>query len=68
LAKKVVIYSTNKEFEATLVQQMLAGNDIASFIMNKMDYAYRFGDIEVLVEADDVMKAKLLIEKNFKNE
>lgn len=60
---KVIVYTTNKMYEAEIVRQFLGDNDIASFLMNKMDSAYKFGDIEVLVEGKDVMRAKLLIQE-----
>lgn len=60
---KVIVYSTNKMYEAEIVRQFLGDNDIASFLMNKMDSAYKFGDIEILVEGKNVMRAKLLIQE-----
>ena len=40
---------------------MLMDHDILSFIVNKQDSAYKFGEIELFVHRDDVMKAKMLI-------
>lgn len=59
---KIVVYSTNKLFEAEMIKQYLSDNDILAFILNKMDSAYLFGDIEILVSKDDVIRSKKLIE------
>lgn len=60
---KVIVYTTNKMYEAEIVRQILSDNGIVSFLINKMDSAYQFGDIEVLVLGDHVMRAKLLIQE-----
>jgi hypothetical protein len=59
---RVVVYSTNRLFEAEMIKQYLYDNDILAFILNKMDSAYHFGDIEILVLKDDVIRSKKLIE------
>ena len=46
-----------------MIRQMLAESGIESLIINKMDSNYLFGDIEIYTLPDNVMKAKLLIEK-----
>ena len=56
-----VIYSTNQLYEAELVKTMLGDNEIECVIMNKQDSAYRFGEIEVFVPTEGVLKAKQLI-------
>lgn len=57
----VRIYSLDKLYQAELLRQMLDDHNIAAFIVNKQDSAYKFGDIELFVHRDDVMKAKMLI-------
>lgn len=57
----VCIYGTGKPYLAELLRQMLAGHDIQAFIINKQDSAYKFGDIELYVHRDDVIRAKKLI-------
>ena len=59
---KVLVYTTNQLFEAEMIKQFLYDNDIQAFILNKMDSAYLFGDIEILVSRDDVINSKRLIE------
>ena len=61
-SNKVLVYTTNKLFEAEMIKQFLYDHDIQSFILNKMDSAYLFGDIEILVSRDDVINSKRLIE------
>jgi hypothetical protein len=58
-----LIYSCSKLYEAEILKEFLSDNDIDSFVMNKQDSSYHIGDIEVYSRPEDVMKAKLLIEK-----
>jgi hypothetical protein len=55
------IYSTDQLYEAEMVKDMMADNDIECVIMNKQDSTYRFGEIEVCVPTEEVFKAKQLI-------
>lgn len=57
------IYTTDKMYLAELAKQMLADNGIDAVIMSKKDYAYKFGDIEVCVNRDNVIKSLLLIKE-----
>jgi len=66
--KRVAVYTTNKLFEAEMIKQYLSDHNIMAFILNKMDSAYHFGDIEILVSIDDVIRSKKLIEDFFKDE
>ncbi len=59
----VIVHSTNKVYRAEMIKQILAENGIESFIINKMDSNYLFGDIEIYTKPDNVMIAKLIIEK-----
>jgi len=57
----VQVYSTNQMFQAEIFKQVLADNEIESIIINKMDSSYKaFGEIEVYVKNDHVIKAKML--------
>ncbi|MEX0988031.1 MAG: DUF2007 domain-containing protein [Bacteroidales bacterium] len=67
-SEKILVYSTNKLFEAELIKQHLMNNEIQAFILNKMDSALRFGDIELLVSQDDVVRSKKLIADYLANE
>jgi hypothetical protein len=57
----VHIYSSGQPYVAELVRQMLADNNIQSFIVNKQDSAYKFGELELYVNRDHVIRAKMLI-------
>jgi len=59
----ILIYSTNKLYEAEILKEYLADNELEVVVMNKQDSFYLFGDIEVYCSPDDVMKARLLVEK-----
>ena len=58
-----LIYTSNKLYEAEILKVFLDDNGIEVFVMNKQDSSYHIGDIEVYSRPEDVMKAKLLIEK-----
>ena len=57
----VCIYITNNEYRANLAKEMLEEYDIESIIMNKRDSSYGFGDIELYVRTDVVIRAKMLV-------
>ena len=60
----ILVYSTDKEYQAELVRQMLANEGIIAEIMNKQDSAYPvFGDIEIYVQVTDILKSIQLIKK-----
>ena len=59
----VNIYGTGKAYIAELLKQALADHDIQSYIVNKQDSAYKFGEIELYVNRDDVIRAKKLIQE-----
>ena len=59
----VHIYSSAQLYLAELIKQMLSDHNIQSFIVNKQDSAYKFGEIELFVNRDDIIRAKLLIQE-----
>lgn len=57
----VQVYSTDKMFQAEIFKQVLADHEIEAVIINKMDSSYKsFGEIEIYVKNDHVIKAKML--------
>jgi len=58
-----VIYTTVQLYEAEMIKEIMADNDIECVIMNKIDSIYGFGEIEVLVAIPDTFKAKQLIQE-----
>lgn len=57
------VYSNTMEHKVEIVQALLEDAGIASVVMNKKDSAYLFGEIELYVQADDVIQAKQIINK-----
>ena len=60
-SEQVHIHSVGTLYLAELIRQMLAEHDIPSFIINKQDSVYKFGEIELYVNRDQVIRAKKLI-------
>jgi hypothetical protein len=67
-SKQVAIYTTNKIVEAELIKQHLANNGIEAFLLNKMDSAYHFGEVEILVSEEEIIRSKKLVEDFLKDE
>jgi hypothetical protein len=60
----VSIYSTNQIHIAEIAKQVLATNGISSIIINRKDSSYKsFGEIELYVNRDFVIRAKSLIKE-----
>ncbi len=57
------IYSNAFEHEVEIVRAALDDAGINSVVMNKKDSVYLVGEIELYVQADDVMRARKIIEK-----
>jgi hypothetical protein len=57
------VYSTNQSYDAEIIKTMMADNDIECVIMNKQDSTYGIGEIELYVMAEDIIKAKQLIQE-----
>jgi hypothetical protein len=63
------IYGTNAEYQAQILKAVLEEEDIISIIVNKQDSSYlSFGEVEVYVKAEDVLKAKQIATKLNKDE
>ena len=60
---RIMVYTTNKGFQAEILKQVLADEGITAFSIDKRDSNYLFGEVEIYVLPDDVIKAKLVIEK-----
>ena len=60
----ITIYTSTDPFKIELLKGFLDQNTIVAMSINKKDSSYlAFGEIELLVDAKDVMKAKILIKK-----
>ena len=60
----VNIYSSTQANDIVIMKAVLADNDIPAIDINKKDSSYLFGEIEVYVNRNDVLKAKQIIIKN----
>ena len=58
-----LVYATGTEYLAELLKQVLEDNNINVFVFNRQDSTYRFGDIEVYVNSEDLERAKLICEE-----
>lgn len=57
-------YDTQQEYMAELARAVLSDNDIESVVINKKDSSYNFfGDVEVYVKRDNILKAKLILKQ-----
>ena len=60
----IKIYASTDPFKIELLKGFLDENNIVAVSINKKDSSYlAFGEVELLVDAKDVMKAKILIKK-----
>lgn len=60
--KWVKVFSTGDLFDAELIRTKIVDNGIECKSLNKKDSAYLFGEIELYVEAENVIKAKHIIQ------
>jgi len=58
-----LIYSATDELMIEMVKQILEENRIEAVILNKKDRAYLFGDLELYVNRDSVIRAKSVIKE-----
>lgn len=56
-----LIYSIGQLYQAEMVKDILEDNGIEVVLLNKQDSFYLFGDIEIYVKHNDVIRAKFLI-------
>jgi hypothetical protein len=59
------VYSTPEDYKAEIIKSILEDEGIHCVVVDKKDTAYggTFGEIEVYVQRESVIKAKHLIEK-----
>ena len=56
-----LIYQTGKLYLAEMAKDLLNEEGIEAVLMNKQDSVYLFGDIEIYVKPDDIIRAKFLL-------
>jgi len=57
----VKIKSTANSYEAEIMKGLLQENNIEAVIINKQDSAYLFGELELYVHMDQVLRAKRIL-------
>jgi len=57
----VCIYTSHKLQDAEMIKGLLTFNEINSVVVNKQDSFYMFGEHEVFVNREDVVKAKFCL-------
>ncbi len=57
------VYSSSDPFKIEIVKGMLEDEGIHSFVINKKDSAYLFGEVELYVEVENAFQANQLIKK-----
>lgn len=61
-----LIYSTEQAYKAEIVRMVLQDNNIDAVVVNKKDSSYSLlslGEIEVHVRGEDVILARIIIER-----
>lgn len=58
-----LIYSSTFLHKVEIVKAVLDDFEIESVVVNKKDSFYLFGEIELYVHADNVLKARLIINR-----
>ena len=59
----VKVYSSDQLHLAELIKSVLIENDINAINFNKKSTPYLFGEIEIFVQKEDVVRAKYIISK-----
>lgn len=57
------VYSSSFEHKMEIAQAVLEDEGIKSVIINKKDSFYLFGELELYVHADQVLRAKQILKK-----
>ncbi|HPC97530.1 MAG TPA: DUF2007 domain-containing protein [Bacteroidales bacterium] len=55
------VFESSEDIKIEIARILLEENDIESVIINKKDRSYRFGENELYVHRDNVIKAKQLL-------
>jgi len=63
------VFSTNAIYQAEILKALLEEENIVSVVVNKQDSSYlSFGEVEVYVKSEDILKAKQAATKLSKDE
>lgn len=58
----VKIHSSSLGYEASIIAASLEENDIPTIVLDKSDSSYGFGQTEVYVDRENVIRAKHIID------
>jgi hypothetical protein len=58
------VFSSQYIHQVEIIKALLEDNDIESVIMNKQDSSYFFGEIDLYVSNDEIIRAKQIIDNN----
>ncbi|MBL7138095.1 MAG: DUF2007 domain-containing protein [Bacteroidales bacterium] len=59
----VCLFASKIRYKAEILKGLLEESDIPAVIINKQDSAYLFGDIEVYVNLDHVLRAQQILKQ-----
>jgi hypothetical protein len=63
------VFGTNAGYQAEILKALLEEENIVSIVVNKQDSSYlSFGEVEVYVKSEDILKAKQVATKLNKDE
>ncbi|TSA28956.1 MAG: hypothetical protein D4R67_02895 [Bacteroidetes bacterium] len=57
------LFASKVLYQTEILKSLLEECDIPAVTINKQDSSYLFGDIEVYVKRDDILRAQLILEK-----
>ena len=60
------VYRTTLPHQAEIVKGVLTNEGLSAIVLNLQDHAYKFGRVEVKVEADHVLRALKIIEEEIR--
>jgi hypothetical protein len=61
------VYSSNDQFKAELLKQVLVANQIEAVVFNQKDSSYQFGEVSILIPEADWATAVTLIHQQLNN-
>jgi len=56
------VFTNNQQHKAEIVKAILEENDIPAVVISKKDSLYQFGNYEVHVSSEDILKALKMID------
>jgi len=60
---QVIVYTTDKDYDASFVIRYLSEHGIEAFSLDQKDSSYHFGEIKITVSKNDEKKSRTLIEE-----